>query len=318
MNLDKYYLKLVKRYFLYLFILFMFYSIFIFLYFKDIPISIFLISVSLLYLLILCIENKTNSFIKFLKSVNIFTFIILTLITSFFYLYTHKQAGVEFFYLCIIFSLPLFFDFKKHLFSILFLASLVFFSFTVCLLFDCEFIARSHFFKTQKDFKLLKLINFFFLLLTFFIDILFIAQKNVLISNLIENDISKRSTIEILTRTNKKLSSQINNFTINESDFQYVYNLAKNNSPIFMEKFNALFPHFKSDLLNICPALIDSDLHFCALIKLGLDGQQISVYNNCSKRSVDSKKYRLRKKLNIDSKASLREFMEQLQNDTCA
>jgi len=314
MPLKKKYLELVKRYLFFLFIMFMSYSIFILIYFKDIIVSIFLIFISLFYLFLIRIESKTKIFIKFVKLFNILSFVLLNLIISYFYLYTHKHAGVEYFYLCLIFSIPLFFNFKKDFFSVLSISFIICMSFTICLFFDCEFVATSRFFKNQNDFKFLKLINFFFLFATFFIDILFIAQKDLLISNLIESSISIESTVELLKITNKKLNSQLNSFTIKEDDFQNVYNLAKNNSPIFMDKFNTLFPGFKSDLLNLCPSLIDSDIHFCALMKLGFDGKEISLYTNCSVKAVDSKKYRIRKKLEIPSNKNFKEFFSEFQN----
>lgn len=314
MNLEDYYLKFVKRYLLFLFSLFMFYSIFILLYFKDIVISIFLIFLSLLYLLIISVEKITVLFIKHLKSMTLVSFLLLTFTTSFLFLYTYKRAGVEYFYLCLLFTIPLFFNLKKDFLLIFFISFIICINFSVCLFCDCGFIITSRFLKNYYDFKLLKLINFFFLLAIFFIDMLFISQKDILISSLKVSRQNMYSDLKMLTKANKKLNNQISNLAIKEDDFHGVYNLAKDNSPLFMDKFDALFPHFRSELLAICPSLIDSELHFCALIKLGLDGQKISMYTKSSIRAVDSRKYRIRKKLNIPPKTSLKEFIEELQN----
>jgi len=75
--------------------------------------------------------------------------------------------------------------------------------------------------------------------------------------------------------------------------------LALKNNTLFLEKFKEVFPSFIKNLLTIAPGLNQTDLKFCGLLKIGFNTKQIATYTNTSVRSVEAKKYRLRKKLNI-------------------
>lgn len=75
--------------------------------------------------------------------------------------------------------------------------------------------------------------------------------------------------------------------------------LVQNKDQSFHLKFSEAFPTFNSRLLQINSHLTYSDLEYCALIRLNLDNKIIADYKNISPNSVISKKYRLRKKLNI-------------------
>ncbi|MGX5685320.1 tetratricopeptide repeat protein [Chryseobacterium cucumeris] len=75
--------------------------------------------------------------------------------------------------------------------------------------------------------------------------------------------------------------------------------LVQNKDQSFQLKFSETFPTFNKQLLQINSQLTYSDLEYCALIRLNLDNKIIADYKNISPNSVISKKYRLRKKLNI-------------------
>ncbi|BAP30476.1 uncharacterized protein CHSO_1439 [Chryseobacterium sp. StRB126] len=77
--------------------------------------------------------------------------------------------------------------------------------------------------------------------------------------------------------------------------------LAKSNDKSFHLKFSEAFSTFNQRLLEINPQLTYSDLEYCALIKLKFDTKEIATFKNISISSVVSKKYRIRKKLNIST-----------------
>jgi hypothetical protein len=72
------------------------------------------------------------------------------------------------------------------------------------------------------------------------------------------------------------------------------------------------YPEFKEKLLKINPNLLSSDIEFCGFLKILLTNQQISEAKKISKRAIDSKKYRLRKKLNIPSHEDLYEWISKI------
>ncbi len=82
----------------------------------------------------------------------------------------------------------------------------------------------------------------------------------------------------------------------------------KNDNSFYLE-FLESFPDFSSKLLKINPTLKSSDIEFCAYIRLNLDTKQIATYKIMSVRAVESKKYRMRKKLNIPAEVNMYVWM---------
>ncbi|SHL67236.1 hypothetical protein SAMN05444360_103236 [Chryseobacterium carnipullorum] len=306
---ERNYLNLINKYLLFLFLLFLFYSIFIVIFFGDALISTFLTIITLFWLYLMAVEGKTNRFKKTLKTSVIFVFVLLIFIVSFFHIYTYKNAGVEYFYFSLLFAIPFFFNYKEDFYSILFLALIISVNFITCLYFDFDFLPKSKFFR-QEDFITVKLLNILFSIISFVMDISFVTQKDDLIYGLIEDTRMKDSTIEDLQKTNTELLKQqmlIHHLT--EENIREIYHLAETNSPLFFDKFQVFFPHFIPAILANNPNLIDSELYFCALMKIDFDTKKIAQCTNSSIRAVESKKYRIRKKLNIPSDTNINSFI---------
>lgn len=303
------YLNLINRYLLFLFFIFLFYSIFIIIFFGDAIISTFLTVITLFWVLLISIKGKTKRFRNMLKFVIAFVIVLLTFIVSFFHIYTSKNAGVEYFYFSLLFAIPFFLNYKNDRAIIFFLAFIISINFIVCLCFDFDFLPKSKFFEKQ-DYRTVKMLNILFSIASFLMDIVFIAQKDELINGLIRNTKIKDSTIEDLVKTNTELMKQqmlIHHLT--EENIQEIFSLAENNSAMFFEKFQVFFPNFIPDILKINSNLIHSELYFCALMKLDFDTKKIAKCTNNSIRAVESKKYRIRKKLNISSEININSFL---------
>jgi tetratricopeptide (TPR) repeat protein len=91
---------------------------------------------------------------------------------------------------------------------------------------------------------------------------------------------------------------------INES-FEEVVQLAKDNHPEFLTRFNEVYPEFSKKLLLINPSLVASELKFCAMIFLNFVTKDIAEYTFTSPKTVQNRKNSLRKKLNISSDEDL-------------
>lgn len=308
-DFDTNYLHLINRYLLLLFFIFLFYSIFIITFFGDMFISIFLTVITFFWLLLMAVKGKTKRFRNTLKGAVISIFFLLTFIVSFFNIYTYKNAGVEYFYFCLLFAVPFFLNYKKDSFSIFFITFIICINFVGCLYFDFDFLPKSQFIE-KEDFKTIKLLNILFSTASFLMDIVFITQKDQLIHGLITDKKQKDSTIKDLVKTNAELMKHqmlINH--LSEENITEILSLAENNSPMFFEKFQVFFPHFIPGILKINPNLIHSELYFCALMKLDFDTKKIAQCTNNSIRAVESKKYRIRKKLNIPSEININSFL---------
>ncbi len=88
--------------------------------------------------------------------------------------------------------------------------------------------------------------------------------------------------------------------------------LAKNNDISFLEKFQEVYPNVSQKLLAINPDLTKDNLVFCALIWLGFSSKDIAEFTFMQHRSVQIKKSRLRKKLNLGSDVDLYQFLKSL------
>lgn len=309
---DGIYLNLINRYLFLLFFIFLFYSIFIIIFFGDILISTFLIAITFFWLILIAVKGKTKRFKRILKPFIIGIFILLTFIVNFFNIYSYKSAGVEYFYFCLLFAVPFFLNYKTDAFAIIFIALMISVNFILSLYLDFDFLPRSRFLK-EEDFKTLKLFNILFSIVYFLMDIVFITHKDERIKKLIDDRDVKESTIKELEKTNTELMKQqmlINH--LSEENMHEILSLAEKNSPLFFEKFQVFFPYFIPEILKISTDLNHSELYFCALMKLDFDTKKIAKVTNNSIRAVESKKYRIRKKLNIPSEVNINSFLIKL------
>ncbi|WP_336664055.1 Two component regulator three Y domain-containing protein [Elizabethkingia meningoseptica] len=260
--------------------------------------SLFLVSVSLVFLLIRGIK-KTKYSRKFLTVIVFFIIIQLTFYVSFFHVYNYKNAGDEYFYFTLLLSIPFFFDYKTQIKKVYFLAFIIALNFVTVEYFDLDFIPRRKLL-THEDLKVLKLANIILSIVVFFINISFIAKKSRLIGILVRNVNSKNAYIGDLEKSNNELSRQVTLIQdLAQNRVEEIIELAEKKSPLFLEKFQLFFPDFIPALLSINPDLISSELYMCVLIKLEFSTKKIAICTDSTVKSVESKKYRIKKKLNI-------------------
>jgi len=86
---------------------------------------------------------------------------------------------------------------------------------------------------------------------------------------------------------------------INSETYVSLIELVKNNDPGFLFSFEQVYPDFSKHLLEYNPQLTNSEIEFCALLKLNLSTKEIAQYKFIEPRTVQNKKYRMRKKLKI-------------------
>jgi len=98
---------------------------------------------------------------------------------------------------------------------------------------------------------------------------------------------------------------------INEA-FHEVVELATKNSPYFLARFQEVYPEVCKKLLEINPNLVNTELTLCAMIWLNFTSKEIARYTFVQPKTVQVKKYRLRKKLGIAEKVDLYHWMSSL------
>lgn len=229
-----------------------------------------------------------------------FTIIVVTLITAFYGLLYSKQTGFFLYFFYVLLVLPYVVNFKteeKRFFFYLFFTSILFIASFYCNLFDI-FDIDEQLVTNKLDERTTNILffeNFLWgILLSIYYIISIINTQNQI--HFIElRKKNKRKKIDQLLDHNEKLQGLVYNSTLKEEHLVELRSLIENKNLLFMPKFKTYFPSFVEQLheLNI------SEIEICALTKLRLDTKGIAQFYNCSVRSVDNKKYRIRKKLNI-------------------
>lgn len=85
--------------------------------------------------------------------------------------------------------------------------------------------------------------------------------------------------------------------------------LAIRDDPSFLIKFKELYSDFYINLQSEFPQLTLNDMKFLALVKLKFSNKEIAEYAHMSIRTVESKKYRLRKKINLNSEIDFNKWI---------
>lgn len=96
-----------------------------------------------------------------------------------------------------------------------------------------------------------------------------------------------------------------------EETYSKLLNLIQNGDPAFMFVFEKSFPDFSEKLLKITPTLQNSEIEFCALLKLKLSTKDIARLTFIEARTVQNKKYRIRKRLNIPPATDIYQWFDQ-------
>ncbi|UKB85713.1 hypothetical protein LF887_08850 [Chryseobacterium sp. MEBOG06] len=109
----------------------------------------------------------------------------------------------------------------------------------------------------------------------------------------------------------KKESENLKN-QINDNSQEEIMELARNNDPDFIDHFKEAYPDFINKLLAINPNLENSELVFCAMLKLHFSSKEIANYTLVQHRTVQQKKYRIRKRLNIPTETDTYQFFDDL------
>ena len=77
----------------------------------------------------------------------------------------------------------------------------------------------------------------------------------------------------------------------------------------FQKHFNKSYPGFLEQLASLNSSLTIPDIRICAYLRSGQTTKEIAHMTGLSVRSIESRRYRLRKKLNLNRDTSLHQFI---------
>jgi AraC family transcriptional regulator, chitin signaling transcriptional activator len=134
-----------------------------------------------------------------------------------------------------------------------------------------------------------------------------IESKNRELAILTMNNIKRN---DFLTKVKKELKSQTD-LPGNSSIYKLIENNLNNEKDweFFEEAFNNTDKDFLGRAKKLCPDLNPNDLKFCTYVRLNLSAKEIASLLNISVKSVEVRRYRLRKKFGLDPKVNLTEFV---------
>lgn len=78
----------------------------------------------------------------------------------------------------------------------------------------------------------------------------------------------------------------------------------------FEDNFDLVYGDYLKRLGQIYPSINLVEKKICAYLRMGLSSKEISALLNLSIRSVETTRYRLRKKLNLSREISLTDFLQ--------
>ncbi|MCH7402238.1 triple tyrosine motif-containing protein [Belliella kenyensis] len=134
-----------------------------------------------------------------------------------------------------------------------------------------------------------------------------IESKNRELAILTMNNIKRN---DFLIKVRKELKSQTN-LPENSTVYKLIDSNLNNEKDwdFFEEAFNNADKEFLERAKKICPDLNHNDLKFCTYIRLNLSAKEIASLLNISTKSIEVRRYRLRKKLGLDQDVNLTDFI---------
>ncbi len=115
---------------------------------------------------------------------------------------------------------------------------------------------------------------------------------------------------ELLTQIKEQLGKVETNGSLNPVIKIIDRNLSHNeNWELFKEAFDNVDREFFKKMKELHPGLSPNDLKLCAYLRLNLSSKEIAPLFNISPRSVEIKRYRLRKKLDLSNNHNLTDYI---------
>jgi len=125
-----------------------------------------------------------------------------------------------------------------------------------------------------------------------------ISTMSIVKKNQFLNAIKEQLNKEEMSNNIKSIIKTIDSNIENEDDWKF-----------FEEAFNNADKDFLQTLQEKHPELTPNDLRLCAYLRLNLSSKEIAPLLNISIKSVEVKRYRLRKKMNLAHEAGLTDYI---------
>ena len=123
-----------------------------------------------------------------------------------------------------------------------------------------------------------------------------LVKRNELLNN-IKDELTRSKSLNDIKGVIRLINTNLNN----TSDWK-----------LFEEAFNNVDKDFMKRIKSLHPSITSNDLRLCAYLRLNLSSKEIAPLLNISHKSVEVKRYRLRKKMGLDHEKSLTDYILEL------
>lgn len=120
-----------------------------------------------------------------------------------------------------------------------------------------------------------------------------LVKRNELL-NTIKDELNRSKTADDVKRVIRMINTSLN---------------STNDWKLFEEAFNNVDKDFMKKIKKLHPSITSNDLRLCAYLRLNLSSKEIAPLLNISHKSVEVKRYRLRKKMGLDHDQSLADYI---------
>lgn len=103
-----------------------------------------------------------------------------------------------------------------------------------------------------------------------------------------------------------------NKENIETSKLDELVHIARTNHLSFIIKFKEYYPVFSKEIETMMPNIVITEFEVIALLKLNFTTKEIARATNSTVRAIESKKYRIRKKLQIPSDMDMSVFFSKI------
>ncbi|WP_159447436.1 helix-turn-helix transcriptional regulator [Moheibacter sediminis] len=109
--------------------------------------------------------------------------------------------------------------------------------------------------------------------------------------------------------TSRKKESKFS-VSLTQEAYNKLIGLLKENDPSFLLAFEEEFPEFSQKLLKINSDLSNAEIELLAMIKLNLSNKEIAQYKFIQHKTVQNRRHKIRKKINLTSDTDLNKWVE--------
>ncbi|MCH7399357.1 hypothetical protein MM236_15250 [Belliella sp. DSM 107340] len=101
-------------------------------------------------------------------------------------------------------------------------------------------------------------------------------------------------------------------YQANQDAIKELVDLVKNNDPAFIARFKEVYNEWYSKINDMEPTLTTEELRFAAMLFMHFNTKDIARFTFVQAKTIQMKKYRLRKKLNIDSNVEISDWLNNI------